>query len=95
MKNNIIQKLAVVLRNSEILMRELENERDESLENLRYEGEEEILEQYYRKLLSSIYRVRNNAAALLLRNNCTCKEEGDYIVIIVDDVNCYIQKKSL
>lgn len=95
MKNNIIQKLAVVLRNSEILMRELENERDESLENLRYEGEEEILEQYYRKLLSSIYRVRNNAAALLLRNNCTCKEEGDYIVIILDDVNCYIQKKSL
>ena len=93
--NNKKEMLAVLLRNSEILMRELEEERDESLENLRYEGEEEILEQYYRKLLSSIYRVRNNTAALLLRSGCTCAEEGDYIVIFVDYVKCYIQKKSL
>ena len=61
--SNRIEKLETIFKYSEILMRELEEERNESLENLRFEGEEEILIQYYKKILMSIYRMRNNAAA--------------------------------
>ena len=70
-KKDKIQKLALTLKESDILMKELEAERDESLQNIRFDGEEELLEQYYKKSLTSVYRIRNNAAALLLRSNCS------------------------
>lgn len=95
--NNIIlhEKLGRILRDSEILMRELEEERDESLENLRFDGEEEILNLYYKKILTSIYRMRNNTAALLLRNSCSCIDKNETIGIFVEGVECKIPKQAL
>lgn len=85
-----IQKLALVLKESDILMEALEEERDESLKNIRFEGEEELLTQYYKKILTSIYRVRNNAASLLLRQNCTCSvsEDNTKLHLNVDGRKC-------
>ena len=45
-RKSVLTKLSVILKDSEILMHELEEERDESLENLRFDGEEELLNQY-------------------------------------------------
>ena len=89
-KKDKIQKLALTLKESDILMRELEAERDESLQNIRFDGEEELLEQYYKKSLTSVYRIRNNAAALLLRSNCTClvSEDNTKLYLYVDDRVC-------
>lgn len=89
-KKDKIQKLALTLKESDILMHELEAERDESLQNIRFDGEEELLEQYYKKSLTSVYRIRNNAAALLLRSNCTClvSEDNTKIYLYVDDRVC-------
>lgn len=90
-----INKLGNILQYTEILKRELEEERDESLENLKYEIEEELLTQYYKKILISIYRMRNNSAALLLKENCTCKDLGEEIGIYVHGVCCAITKQAL
>lgn len=89
-KKDKIQKLALTLKESDILMKELEAERDESLQNIRFDGEEELLEQYYKKSLTSVYRIRNNAAALLLRSNCSClvSEDNTKIYLYVDDRVC-------
>lgn len=89
-KKDKIQKLALTLKESDILMNELEAERDESLQNIRFDGEEELLEQYYKKSLTSVYRIRNNAAALLLRSNCSClvSEDNTKIYLYVDDRVC-------
>lgn len=89
-KKDKIQKLALTLKESDILMNELETERDESLQNIRFDGEEELLEQYYKKSLTSVYRIRNNAAALLLRSNCSClvSEDNTKIYLYVDDRVC-------
>lgn len=90
-----INKLGNILQYTEILKRELEEERDESLENLKYEIEEELLTQYYKKILISIYRMRNNSAALLLKEHCTCKDLGEEIGIYVHGVCCAITKQAL
>ena len=89
-KKDKIQKLALTLKESDILMKELEAERDESLQNIRFDGEEELLEQYYKKSLTSVYRIRNNAAALLLRSNCSClvSEDNTKIYLYLDDRVC-------
>lgn len=93
--SNCIQRLETIFKYSEILMRELEEERDESLENLRFEGEEEILIQYYKKILMSIYRMRNNLAALLLRHEFGCTETEDQICMEVNGVRCEVPKQAL
>lgn len=89
-KKDKIQKLALTLKESDILMCDMEEERDESLKNIRFDGEEELLEQYYKKNLTSVYRIRNNAAALLLRSNCTClvSEDNTKLYLYVDDRVC-------
>lgn len=91
------RKLAILLKDSDILMMELEKERDESLENIRFEGEEDLLIEYYKKTLASVYRMRNNAAALLLRNRCSCEvyENGAVITIYVDDRKCNFQSSAV
>jgi len=93
--NQIVDKLNSILISSEILMREIEEERDESLDNLRFDGEEELLTQYYKKVLTSIYRMRNNAAALLLKKDCSCKENSEFIIIDVNGIECNITKQAL
>lgn len=89
-KKEKIQKLALTLKESDILMCELESEREESLKNIRFDGEEELLIQYYKKNLTSVYRIRNNAAALLLRHNCTCSvsEDNTKLYLYIDDRVC-------
>ncbi|WP_097005293.1 hypothetical protein [Lacrimispora amygdalina] len=89
-KNEKVQKLALILKHSEIVKNELEGERDESLNNLRFDGEEELLIQYYKKNLTSVYRIRNNAATLLLRNNCYCTVSEDNVTLklYIDDLIC-------
>ncbi|WP_373262217.1 hypothetical protein [Hungatella hathewayi] len=89
-KKDKIQKLALTLKESDILMCDMEAERDESLKNIRFDGEEELLEQYYKKNLTSVYRIRNNAAALLLRSNCTCliSEDNTKLYLYIDDRVC-------
>lgn len=94
-KGLLYVKLGKILRDSEILMREIEEERDESLENLRFDGEEEVLTQYYKRILTSIYRMRNNSAALLLKNYATCSEADDFIGIFIENVECKIPKQAL
>ena len=82
-------KIALILKISDILKVSLEAERDESLKHPRFEGDEELLEQHYKKILTSIYRIRNNAAALLLRNNCGCSILDDKLLVLnVDDRIC-------
>lgn len=92
-KTKLFSSLYKIMCDSEILMDELEGERDEALENLRFEGEEEILTQHYRKTLTSVYRMRNNAAALLLRNECGCYDEGENLRIEMED-GCYSLSKQ-
>lgn len=89
-KKDKIQKIALTLKESDILMCSMEEERDESLKNIRFDGEEELLAQYYKKNLTSVYRIRNNAAALLLRNNCTCSvsEDNTKLYLHIDDRVC-------
>ena len=94
-RKSVLTKLSVILKDSEILMHELEEERDESLENLRFDGEEELLNQYYKKILTSIYRMRNNAAALLLRNNCSCTSDDEWIHIVVDGYDYAFSKQAM
>lgn len=93
--SNRIEKLETIFKYSEILMRELEEERNESLENLRFEGEEEILIQYYKKILMSIYRMRNNAAALLLKHKFGCVETNDQICMDICGVKCEVSRQAL
>lgn len=85
-----INKLARILTLADILKTETENERDEAIKHPRFDGDEELLEQYYKKALASVYRMRNNAAALLLRNNCGCSvsEDNTTIIINVDNRMC-------
>ena len=94
-KELLFSKLSKILKDAEILMRELEEERNEALADLKFEGEEEILIKYYKKVLISIYRMRNNAAALLLRNSCTCLESDENLGIMVNGVICNVPKQAL
>ena len=89
-KKDKIQKIALTLKESDILMCSMEEERHETLKNIRFDGEEELLAQYYKKNLTSVYRIRNNAAALLLRNNCTCSvsEDNTKLYLHIDDRVC-------
>lgn len=83
-----VRKLAVVLKDTEILMHEIEEERTETIYNLRYDVEEEAVARYYKKLLAPVYRMRNNAAALLLRRGCTCSLDDGYLRIRLDGQDC-------
>lgn len=93
--NNIFNQLAILLRDSDILMKEIENEYNTAIENIRFDGEEEFLHQYYKKILTSVYRMRNNAAALLLRYKCTCLLSEDEITIIIDDKKCTLSANAI
>lgn len=93
--NNIFNQLALLLRDSDILMKEIENEYNTAIENIRFDGEEEFLHQYYKKILTSVYRMRNNAAALLLRYKCTCLLSEDEITIIIDDKKCTLSANAI
>lgn len=94
-KQSLFQKLGIILRDTEILMREFEHERDQSLDALQFEGAEAVLKDFYKKALTSIYRMRNNAAALLLRNDCSCKDRENSVSIFIDEVECQIPKQAL
>lgn len=94
-KHLLFSKLGIILKDAEILMRELEEERDEALADLKFEGAEDILTQYYKKVLTSIYRMRNNTAALLLRNNCTCIESDENLGIMINGIICHVPKQAL
>lgn len=89
-KEQKIEKIALIVKYSDIIMESFEEERDESLKNNRFEGEEELLNLYYKKILTSVYRIRNNAAALLLRNNCGCSvsDDNSKLYINVDGKLC-------
>lgn len=96
MNNDLLfSKFSMILKDSEILMRELEEERDEALADLKFEGAEDILTQYYKKVLTSIYRMRNNTAALLLRNNCSCIESDENLGIMINGIICHVPKQAL
>lgn len=93
--NNIFKQIALVLRDSDILMKEIEHEYNTAIDNIRFDGEEEFLHQYYKKILTSVYRMRNNAAALLLRYKCTCQLNEDEITIIIDDKKCTLSANAI
>lgn len=93
--NNIFKQIALVLRDSDILMKEIEHEYNTAIGNIRFDGEEEFLHQYYKKILTSVYRMRNNAAALLLRYKCTCQLNEDEITIIIDDKKCTLSANAI
>jgi len=83
-----------ILQNTEILMIETEKERDEKLSSCASDAAEAEAANY-KKFLTSIYRMRNNAAALLLRSNCGCKEEYDQLILHGEEHDYSLNKKAM
>ena len=83
-----------ILQNTEILMIETEKERDEKLSSCASDAAEAEAARY-KKFLTSIYRMRNNAAALLLRSNCGCEEEYDQLILHGEKKDYSLNKKAM
>lgn len=91
MNRQMIEKILV---HTEVLMTETEKERDEKLLSCASDAAEAETAEY-KRFLTSIYRMRNNAAALLLRSNCGCEEEYDQLILHGEKKDYSLNKKAM